>query len=98
MTGEPLSAEKAESWGLIWKCVDDDALTDAVTALAVRFANGPTRGLAATKHAIRASSLKSLDEELLIERDLMRELGNSADYQEGVAAFMGKRPPVFTGR
>jgi 2-(1,2-epoxy-1,2-dihydrophenyl)acetyl-CoA isomerase len=98
MTGEPLSAEKAESWGLIWKCVDDEALADAVTALATRFANGPTRGLAATKHAIRASSLKSLEDELLIERNLMRELGSSADYQEGVAAFMGKRPPVFTGR
>lgn len=97
MTGEPLSAERAESWGLIWKCVDDEALADTVTALATRFATGPTRGLAATKHAIRASSLKSLEDELLVERDLMRELGTSADYQEGVAAFMGKRPPVFTG-
>lgn len=98
MTGEPLSAEKAESWGMIWRCVDDEALEAEAGALAARFASGPTRGLAATKHAIRGSSLKSLENELLIERDLMRELGASADYHEGVSAFMGKRKPVFTGR
>jgi 2-(1,2-epoxy-1,2-dihydrophenyl)acetyl-CoA isomerase len=98
LTGEPLPAEKAEAWGMIWKCVDDDALEAEAWALATGFAKGPTRGLAATKHAIRAASLKSLDEELLIERDLMRELGRSADYQEGVAAFMAKRSPTFTGR
>jgi 2-(1,2-epoxy-1,2-dihydrophenyl)acetyl-CoA isomerase len=98
MTGEPLSAELAESWGLIWRCVDDDALEAESLALATRFATGPTRGLVATKRAIRGAMLKSLDDELVIERDLMRELGRSADYQEGVAAFMAKRPPVFTGR
>lgn len=98
LTGEPLSAEQAESWGLIWKCVHDEALEAAAAALASRFATGPTRGLAATKQAIRASSLKSLEEALIIERDLMRELGMSADYQEGVAAFMAKRPANFTGR
>jgi 2-(1,2-epoxy-1,2-dihydrophenyl)acetyl-CoA isomerase len=98
MTGEPLPAEKAEAWGMIWKCVDDEALEGEAWALATRFAKGATRGLAATKHAIRASSLKSLEEELTIERDLMRKLGRSADYQEGVAAFMAKRSPTFTGR
>jgi len=98
MTGEPLPAEKAEAWGMIWKCVGDEALQAEAWALATKFAKGPTRGLVATKHAIRASMLKSLEDELVIERDLMRELGRSADYQEGVAAFMAKRSPNFSGR
>lgn len=98
LTAEPLVAEKAEAWGMIWKCVDDEALEQESFALAARFAAGPTRGLAATKHLIRASLGKSLSEELVIERDHMRELGFSADYQEGVAAFMEKRTPHFTGR
>ncbi len=97
LTGEPLSAETAESWGLIWRCVDDDALIAEAQALAARLANGPTRGLAETKRLIRASWVQSLDAELDIERDAMRMLGNSADYQEGVAAFTAKRPAVFTG-
>jgi 2-(1,2-epoxy-1,2-dihydrophenyl)acetyl-CoA isomerase len=98
MTGEPLPAETAAAWGMIWKCVDDDRLAGEVDALATRFAAGPTRGLAATKALIRQASLRSLDDELALERDMMRELGRSRDYQEGVAAFMAKRPPVFTGR
>lgn len=98
LTGEPLSAEQAEAWGLIWKCVDDDQLQAEAEGLAARFAVGPTKGLAATKHAIRASSLKSLDQELENERDLMRALGNSADYREGVAAFLEKRRPSFSGK
>ena len=98
MTGEPLSAERAEQWGMIWKCVDDEELENEAIALARKFAAGSTRGLVATKHALRASFGLSLDEALLRERDLMRELGNSADYQEGVAAFAEKRPPKFTGQ
>jgi 2-(1,2-epoxy-1,2-dihydrophenyl)acetyl-CoA isomerase len=68
------------------------------SALASRFANGPTLGLAATKHLIRSSSLNTLDIELDKECDLMRRLGASKDYREGVAAFLEKRKPVFTGR
>jgi len=98
LTGQPLSAEKAESWGLIWACVDDDALMKEARAAASRFAAGPTRGLAETKKLIRQSGLRSLDEALDIERDAMRELGMSQDYREGVAAFTAKRPPEFTGR
>ncbi|MCA1654251.1 MAG: 2-(1,2-epoxy-1,2-dihydrophenyl)acetyl-CoA isomerase PaaG [Sphingomonadales bacterium] len=98
LTGEPLPAEKAEQWGLIWKCVDDDALAAESLSLARKFAQGPTRGLAATKRLIRQSGLNSLDRELDLERDMMRELGASDDYREGVAAFMAKRAPTFTGR
>ena len=98
LTAEPLPAEKAEAWGMIWKCVDDDGFAAEVDTLARRFASAPTRGLAATKMLIRTSALNPIDQQLDLERDWMRELGRSHDYQEGVAAFMAKRTPVFTGR
>jgi 2-(1,2-epoxy-1,2-dihydrophenyl)acetyl-CoA isomerase len=98
LTGEPLPAEQAEAWGLIWKAVDDDRLDAEVDALAARFAAGPTRGLARIKAMIRESWEHSLDAELDRQRDAMRELGYSDDYREGVAAFMAKRKPNFTGK
>jgi 2-(1,2-epoxy-1,2-dihydrophenyl)acetyl-CoA isomerase len=97
LTAEPLPAEKAAEWGLIWKAVDDEALDQEVDALAERFAAAPTRGLARIKRMIRASWGHSLDEELDLQRDAMRELGFSDDYREGVTAFMEKRLPRFTG-
>ena len=97
MLGEKLGAEQAKAWGLIWKCVDDDRLAAEVDALARHLAQAPTLGLARTKQALQASGLNTLDAQLDLERDFMRELGRSADYREGVAAFLGKRAPRFTG-
>ncbi|WP_309611535.1 2-(1,2-epoxy-1,2-dihydrophenyl)acetyl-CoA isomerase PaaG [Sphingomonas sp.] len=97
LTGEPLPAEKAAEWGLIWKCVEDEALDAEVDALAARLAALPPLGLAAIKSIIRTTGARTLDEELNLQRDEMRRLGFTADYREGVAAFLEKRPAVFTG-
>ncbi len=97
LLGERLSAEQAAEWGLIWQCVDDDALLPSATALAARLAAGPTLGYARTKQCIWASSGNDFETQLDLERDLMRELGRSDDYREGVAAFKEKRAARFTG-
>ena len=97
LTGEPLGAEQAAQWGLIWRCIDDADFAAEVEALVARLASGPTKGLSAIKRAVRQSWSTSLDQQLDTERDLQRELGRSSDYREGVAAFTEKRKPNFTG-
>jgi len=98
MLGDKLTAEQAEQWGLIWKCVDDAQFASTVEALVEQLAQAPTRGLAAIKRALHASADNSLEQQLALERDAQRDLGQSADYREGVAAFLAKRAPAFTGR
>lgn len=98
MLGDRISAEQAAQWGLIWQCVDDAELPAVTEKLLLQLAQAPTRGLARTKQALYASPANTLEAQLDLERDLMRELGASEDYREGVAAFLAKRPPRFTGR
>ncbi|NOX82790.1 MAG: 2-(1,2-epoxy-1,2-dihydrophenyl)acetyl-CoA isomerase [Alphaproteobacteria bacterium] len=97
LTGEPLMAQTAADWGLIWKAVDDEKLNEETEAMIAKFAAAPTKGLAAIKAAIRSASSRTLNEQLDHERDLQRDLGRTDDYREGVDAFMNKRKPVFKG-
>jgi 2-(1,2-epoxy-1,2-dihydrophenyl)acetyl-CoA isomerase len=98
MLGDKLTAEQAEDWGLIWKCVDDAQLASTVDGLLAHLAQAPTKGLAAIKRTLYTSPSGTLEDALTLERDVQRELGQSADYREGVDAFLNKRPPRFTGK
>jgi 2-(1,2-epoxy-1,2-dihydrophenyl)acetyl-CoA isomerase len=98
LLGDKLPARQAAEWGLIWRCVPDAELAGTVAQLAQHFATAPTLGLVRTRHALHASAHNALETQLDLERDIQRDLGRSADYREGVAAFMAKRAPNFRGR
>lgn len=98
LTGEPMSAEQAADWGMIWKAAKDDMLDAEVDGIANKLAALPPLGLTAIKEMIRASWQHSLNEELDCQARTMRRLGFTDDFREGVAAFLEKRPATFKGR
>lgn len=95
--GEAIGAKQAEQWGLIWECVPDDRLQDALDAIVTRLASAPTRAYGATKHLIHASAGHTLAQQLDLEATLQKEMGETHDYREGVDAFKEKRQPKFQG-
>jgi len=97
MLGDKISAKQAEDWGMIWKAVPDQNLMVESRGLADHLATQPTHGLALIKRALHASPNHDLGTQLDLERDLQREAGQTDDYREGVAAFLAKRAPSYTG-
>ncbi|MBX2836918.1 MAG: 2-(1,2-epoxy-1,2-dihydrophenyl)acetyl-CoA isomerase PaaG [Gammaproteobacteria bacterium] len=97
MTCEPVDARQAADWGMIWKCVPDTDLAAETSALANRLANLPTTSLAYIKRLMRDGTNNSLDKQLDLERDYQAAASQTADFQEGVDAFLNKRAPKFTG-
>lgn len=95
---DPIPAERAAEWGLIWDVVDDDQLGGRAAELAGRLAKGPTVAYRLMKQALRASISNDLDSQLALEARLQGEAGKTRDFMEGVAAFMEKRPAKYEGR
>jgi 2-(1,2-epoxy-1,2-dihydrophenyl)acetyl-CoA isomerase len=95
MLGETMTAAQAEAFGLVWKLYDDEVFAAEALALAAALAAKPAGALAAMKAALNASAGNTLAAQLAVERDAQRTLGYSADFAEGVKAFVEKRPAVF---
>lgn len=98
LLGDKLPAAEAERLGLIWRCVDDADLAHEAQALAQRLAAMPVKALVATRNAMDAAMQMDYGQALAHEATVQRVLGASADYREGVGAFMAKRAPTFTDR
>jgi 2-(1,2-epoxy-1,2-dihydrophenyl)acetyl-CoA isomerase len=98
MLGEKISGEQAEEWGLVYKCVEDDALMDEAKALAAKLANGPTLAYAHIKRNIATAIDQNLQMVLLAEAEAQRIAGGSEDAREGGMAFLQKRKPEFKGQ
>ena len=98
MTGDKVSAKEAEQMNMIFKAVPADSYETFTTDFVTQIANMPTKALALTKKAVQLSWFQSLDEQLDTELNLQVEAGNTADFNEGVQAFLEKRKPNFTGK
>jgi len=97
MLGEKLTAREAVEMGLIWRAVPDADFTAEVDALAVRLAKAPTLALALMKKAFNAGGHHSLEQQLALEAELQSQAADSEDFQEGLKAFLEKRPASFKG-
>ncbi|NMM26619.1 MAG: 2-(1,2-epoxy-1,2-dihydrophenyl)acetyl-CoA isomerase [Glaciimonas sp.] len=97
LLADKLSAEKAADWGLIWAAIDDAEFAATVDAFATQLSTAPTKALVRTRQAMHAAPGHTLEQQLSMEAGFMRELGWSADFTEGIAAFIGKRAPNFAG-
>jgi 2-(1,2-epoxy-1,2-dihydrophenyl)acetyl-CoA isomerase len=97
MLADPVPAETAAEWGMIWRAVADDELMREAEALAARLAAGPTAALGLIKQALEGSAVNELEDQLDLEAELQEEAAENPDYAEGLRAFLQKRPPSFTG-
>lgn len=93
-----MPASQAKEWGLIWDVVPHAVLLDSARGIAKQLAQQATRGFGLTKRAMNASWANGLDEQLEMEARCMQEAGQTADYAEGVRAFLEKRAPTYTGQ
>lgn len=98
LTGRALDANEALEWGLVDRVVEDDQLRPAAEELATRLARGPTLAFAAIKRLHHEGIAEAFSRQLDLESVLMGELGATVDGEEGVRAFMARRPPRFQGR
>jgi 2-(1,2-epoxy-1,2-dihydrophenyl)acetyl-CoA isomerase len=98
LLADPVPAEQAAQWGLIWQAVDDDQLDSRAAELAGKLANGPTEAYRLMKQALRQSMSNDLEAQLALEAKLQGEAGRTRDFMEGVTAFMEKRPANYEGR
>jgi 2-(1,2-epoxy-1,2-dihydrophenyl)acetyl-CoA isomerase len=97
-TGDKVGAKEAESMNMIYKSVEDEQFEETVNAFAAKLAKMPTKGLGLTKKAVNASWSNDLNAQLDVEEKLQTEAGSTHDFNEGVASFLEKRKPGFTGK